>query len=68
MFLIHFYESREDASDFYLKNKSEIDLKTDDDIEFEDDVLTLTNYSLITTNTTIEQFEMHQLVPFSTRK
>ena len=42
-FLLHRYDSREDSSDFYLKNKSEIDLKTDDDIEFKDDLLILTN-------------------------
>jgi Tetratricopeptide repeat len=42
----------------------------DSDIEtnFEDDISTLTSYSLVTMNTEGNEFEMHRLVQFSTKK
>jgi tetratricopeptide (TPR) repeat protein len=42
----------------------------DDDTEadFEDDISTLTSYSLVTTNVEGNEFEMHRLVQFSTKK
>jgi tetratricopeptide (TPR) repeat protein len=42
----------------------------DDDTEadFEDDISTLTSYSLVTINTEGNEFEMHRLVQFSTKK
>jgi hypothetical protein len=46
----------------------EVDFKANTDMDFEEDVFTLTSYSLISSNTEDNMFEMHRLVQFSTRK
>jgi hypothetical protein len=50
-------------------NKTEGDSKDDseDDFDFEEDIYTLYSYSLIGTNADATEFEMHQLVQFSTK-
>ena len=50
-------------------NKTEGDSKDDseDDFDFEEDIYTLYSYSLIETNADATEFEMHQLVQFSTK-
>jgi hypothetical protein len=41
---------------------------SDTEADFEDDISTLTSYSLVTINTEGNEFEMHRLVQFSTKK
>jgi hypothetical protein len=43
------------------------EIKDDCEDDFEDDIYTLCSYSLIGTNTDATEFEMHQLVQFSTK-
>jgi hypothetical protein len=38
---------------------------SDDDVDFEDDLHTLINYTLLTTNAEGNELEMHQVVQFS---
>jgi len=43
-------------------------MDSDDDGNFEDDFHTLISYSLLATNIEGNEFEMHRLVQFSTKK
>ena len=63
-FLLRRYDDKGDDKG----DGGEIDLKNHSDTEFEDDVLTLTSYSLITTNEKNDLFEMHRLVQISVKK
>lgn len=68
-YLLHWYD-RDDGCDNDLNDKAGMDLEDDSDIKFEDEMLTLTYYTLIKTTVkddTDNMFEMHRLVQLSTR-
>jgi len=59
---------RQGIPDYLLQGYEESNTKDDNDKDFGEDISTLTGYSLISSNTEGNMFEMHQLVQFSTRK
>lgn len=61
--MLHKYDYGGDDSE---TDFNDIELKDDSNPEFEDDVLTLTNLSLVTTNFKNVRIEMHRIVQFST--
>lgn len=67
-FLLHRYDDGQDGSDVDRRAKADVDLEDGNGMRFEDDLFTLTSYSLFTMNMKGGQFELNRLVQLSTRK